>query len=356
MKTYGFGIIGCGMIADFHSAAIADLKHGRLVAVSSRKEANARRLADRYKVDWYTDYDDMLKRKDLDIVCVCTPSGAHRNPAVAAARAGKHVIVEKPLEITLERCDDIINACDQAGVRLCAIFNSRFTEGSQLVKKTIDSGRFGVLTLGDAYIKWHRTQQYYDSGGWRGTWELDGGGALMNQSIHAIDLLQYFMGPVKSVQAFTATLAHERIEVEDTAVAALRFENGALGVIEGATAAYPGMLKRVEVSGSKGTVILEEEDITKWQFDPELPEDAEIRQRFAQRRSGGGGAADPRAINHANHRRQMENLINAVENGVPHLVDGREGRKAVEIILAIYKSSREGRIVELPLKKETGKE
>jgi predicted dehydrogenase len=259
------------------------------------------------------------------------------------------VIVEKPLEITLERCDAIIQACDGAGVRLCAIFNSRFSEGSQLVKKTIDSGRFGALTLGDAYIKWYRTQAYYDSGGWRGTWALDGGGALMNQSIHAIDLLQYFMGPVKAVQAFTDTRAHERIEVEDVAVAALRFENGALGVIEGTTAAYPGLLKKVEISGSKGTVILEEEDIIKWAFDPELPEDTEIRQKFSTKRSGGGGASDPRAISHTNHRRQMENLVNAIETGTQQLVDGREGRKAVEIILAIYKSSQEGRIVHLPL-------
>jgi predicted dehydrogenase len=219
------------MISDFHSAAISDLEHGQLVAVSSRNADNAKRLTDKYNVEGYADYTEMLKRDDLDIVCVCTPSGAHLEPAVTAAEAGKHVIVEKPLEITLQRCDEIIQACDEAGVRLCAIFNSRFTEGAQLIKSTIDSGRFGKLTLGDAYIKWYRSQEYYDSGGWRGTWNLDGGGALMNQSIHAIDLLQYYMGPVQSVQAFTGTLAHERIEVEDVAVAALRFENGALGAL-----------------------------------------------------------------------------------------------------------------------------
>lgn len=353
MKTYGFGIVGCGMIADVHAAAIAELDLGRLAAVSSRHYENVRRLVDRYHVDGYSDYREMLKRDDLDIVCVCTPSGVHLEAAVAAAEAGKHVIVEKPLEITLDRCDQIIQACDEAGVRLCAIFNSRFVEGSQLLKKTIHSGRFGKLTLGDAYVKWHRSQAYYDSGGWRGTWKLDGGGALMNQSIHAIDLLQYFMGPVKAVQAFTSTLAHERIEVEDVAVAALRFENGALGIIEGSTAVYPGFLKRIEISGSHGTVILEEEDITTWEFDPELPEDAEIRRKYARRQSGGGGAADPREIKHANHRRQMTDFIHSINTGTPHLVDGREGRKAVEIILAIYKSSREGRMVHLPLEQQT---
>jgi predicted dehydrogenase len=349
MKTYGFGIIGCGMVADVHAAAITGLEHGKLVAVSSRNSDNVRRLVDAYHVDSYSDYREMLKRDDLDVVCVCTPSGVHLEAAVATAKAHKHVIVEKPLEITLERCDQIIQACDEAGVRLCAIFNSRFVEGSQLLKETIDSGRFRTLTLGDAYIKWYRPQAYYDSGGWRGTWALDGGGALMNQSIHAIDLLQYFMGPVKAVQAFTDTMTHERIEVEDVAVAALRFENGALGVIEGTTTVYPGLLKKLEISGNKGTITLEDEDIIRWEFDPELPEDAKIREQFAETRSGGGGAADPRAISHENHRLQMQNFINAIENGTPHLVDGREGRKAVEIILAIYKSSQEGRMVELPL-------
>jgi|TARA_B100001105_G_C22370926_1_gene434993 predicted dehydrogenase len=349
MKTYGFGIIGCGMISDFHSAAIADIKNGKLVAVSSRKAENSQRLVDRYSIQAYSDYNEMLNRDDIDIVCVCTPSGAHMEPAVAAAEAGKHVIIEKPLEITLERCDDIIESCEKANVRLCAIFNSRFSDASQLVKDTVSSGRLGQLTLGDAYVKWYRSQDYYDSGDWRGTMELDGGGALMNQSIHAIDFLQYVMGPVESIQAFTDTLAHKRIDVEDVAVAALRFKNGALGVVEGTTAVYPGSLKKFEFSGTKGTIVLEEEDIITWEFEEEEPEDAEIKQQFTEKKSGGGGASDPRAINHDNHRRQMINLIQSIENNIPHLVDGREGRKAVEIILAIYQSSKAGKTVHLPL-------
>ena len=273
MKTYGFGIIGCGMISDFHSAAIADIKNGKLVAVSSRKAENSQRLVDRYSIQAYSDYNEMLNRDDIDIVCVCTPSGAHMEPAVAAAEAGKHVIIEKPLEITLERCDAIIESCEKANVRLCAIFNSRFSDASQLVKDTVSSGRLGQLTLGDAYVKWYRSQDYYDSGDWRGTMELDGGGALMNQSIHAIDFLQYVMGPIESIQAFTDTLAHKRIDVEDVAVAALRFKNGALGVVEGTTAVYPGSLKKFEFSGTKGTIVLEEEDIITWEFEEEEPED-----------------------------------------------------------------------------------
>jgi len=349
MKTYGFGIVGCGMISDFHSAAIADIKNGKLVAVSSRKAENSQRLVDRYSIQAYSDYNEMLNRDDIDIVCVCTPSGAHMEPAVAAAEAGKHVIIEKPLEITLERCDAIIESCEKANVRLCAIFNSRFSDASQLVKDTVSSGRLGQLTLGDAYVKWYRSQDYYDSGDWRGTMELDGGGALMNQSIHAIDFLQYVMGPVESIQAFTDTLAHKRIDVEDVAVAALRFKNGALGVVEGTTAVYPGSLKKFEFSGTKGTIVLEEEDIITWEFEEEEPEDAEIKQQFTEKKSGGGGASDPRAINNDNHRRQMINLIQSIENNIPHLVDGREGRKAVEIILAIYQSSKAGKTVHLPL-------
>jgi len=349
MKNYGFAIIGCGMISDFHSAAIAEMEYGRLVAVSSRNAENTKRLVDRYEVTAYSDYHQMLQRTDIDVVCICTPSGAHMEPAVAAANAGKHVVVEKPLEITLGRCDAIIQACQENNVRLCAIFNSRFSEASKIFKQTVDSGRLGRLTLGDAYVKWWRPQDYYDSGGWRGTWNLDGGGALMNQSIHAIDFLQYLMGPIKSIQAFTDTLAHERIEVEDVAVAVLRFESGALGVIEGTTAAYPGWLRKIEISGTKGSIALEDEDIIKWDFFEPQSIDQEIAAKFAERKSGGGGASDPRAINHDNHRRQMENLICAIDGGQPHLVDGSEGRKAVEIILAIYKSNQDGQVVHLPL-------
>lgn len=350
MSQYGFGLVGCGMIAEFHAKAISEIAKGKLVAVSSRKPENAERVAKPYDAAIHTDYKELLKRDDVHIVNICTPSGAHMEIAVDAAKAGKHVVVEKPLEITLKRCDKIIKTCDKAGVRLVTIFPSRFTECNQLLKKTIESGRFGRLTVGDVYNKWWRTQQYYDSGGWRGTWQLDGGGALMNQGIHAIDLIQWFMGPVKSVEGFTDILAHERIEVEDTAVACLRFESGAMGVIEGTTSVYPGLLRRIEIHGSKGTVIAELENIKTWQFEQEQPEDAKIRETFAAKGSGPGGAADPRAITHVGHRKQMEDLIEAIEQNRPPMVDGREGRRAVEIILAIYRSSKTGKRVDLPLK------
>jgi predicted dehydrogenase len=313
MGKYGFAIAGCGMISRFHAMAIGDMKKGRLVAVASRSKANARKVGEEFGVDWTTDYEALLRRSDVDVVNVCTPSGAHMEYAVKAARAGKHVVIEKPLDITLARCDKIIRACKDAKVALGVIFPSRFHEASRLIKKEIESGRFGRLTLGDAYVKWWRSQQYYDEGGWKGTKKYDGGGALMNQSIHAIDLLLYFMGPVKRVTAMVKMLAHRNIEVEDTAVASLEFRNGALGMIEGATSAYPGFLKRIEISGDKGSVVLEEEDIRQWRFDRDTARDKRIRKKFAAKTKTGGGASDPSAISHEGHRRQLEDFIGALE-------------------------------------------
>ena len=260
----GFGIIGCGMIANFHAKAIRDIDGAELVACFNRTSSKAEKLAAEFGGEVYTDLEAMLAREDVEVVTICSPSGAHMEPCIAAAERGKHVIVEKPLDVTLERCDAMIKACDAAGVKLATIFPSRFHRSSKLMKQAIEAERFGKLATCDAYVKWYRTQEYYDSGAWRGTWELDGGGALMNQAIHSVDLLLWLMGPVVEVSAYTATLAHERIEVEDVATATVRFANGALGSIEATTAGFPGSLKKIELSGSEGTAILEEEDIIKW--------------------------------------------------------------------------------------------
>src|SRR6187549_1458223 len=221
--TYGFGIVGCGMISSFHARAIADVRGAKLVACFDTRQPAAEKFASEHDCKAYTDLNAMLADPKVQIVTIATPSGAHMEPAVAAAKAGKHVIVEKPLEITLKKCDRMIEACEKAGVQLGAIFPSRFHDSSLKIKKAIEGGRFGKLTLGDSYVKWFRTQEYYDSGAWRGTWALDGGGALMNQAIHSVDLLTWLMGPVVEIQAKTATLAHERIEVEDVVVATLQF-------------------------------------------------------------------------------------------------------------------------------------
>lgn len=345
--AYGFGIIGCGMIARFHAKAIGDLRGASLAACYSNRLESAERFAGEQGCRAYAKLDDMLSDPQVDIVTICTPSGAHLEPALAAAKAGKHVIVEKPLEVTLPRCDKMIRACEQNGVVLATIFPSRFHESSILIKNAVDKGRFGRLTMGDAYVKWYRTQQYYDSGAWRGTWKLDGGGALMNQAIHSVDLLTWLMGPVETVSAQTALLAHEGIEVEDVAVAQLRFANGALGVIEATTAAYPGSLKRIEIHGSHGSAVLEEEDIKTWEFAKPIKSDEALRERMKGRTKTGGGAADPAAIGYHGHTALFKDVLKAIKSGTQPSIDGYEGRRSVEIITAIYKSARTGRTVKL---------
>jgi predicted dehydrogenase len=273
-------------------------------------------------------------------------------PAVAAAKAGKHVIVEKPLEITLKRCDAIIDACKKNKVKLTAIYPSRFHDSSREMKKAVEAKRLGKLTIGDAYVKWFRTQAYYDGGKWRGTWELDGGGALMNQAIHSVDLLTWLMGPVVEIRAQWGTLAHERIAVEDTAVATLRFANGALGVIEATTAAYPGYLKRIELHGSEGSACMEEEDLVKWDFAKPTKADAKIIESMQSKKSTGGGAGDPTAIGHHGHALQFQDMVDAIKKNREPAVNGPEGRRSVEIILAIYKAAETGKPVLLPLDKD----
>ncbi|MBL8809146.1 MAG: Gfo/Idh/MocA family oxidoreductase [Planctomycetaceae bacterium] len=347
--SMGFGIIGTGMIAHFHAKAIQAMPGGRVVACFNQNHEKAAAFAREYGCRACTSLSDLLSDTEVQIVTICTPSGAHRDPAIEAAKAGKHVVVEKPLEITLERCDEIIAACAKHGVKLCTIFPSRFSAANIALKEAIDSGRFGRLTLGDTYVKWWRTQEYYDGGGWRGTWALDGGGAYMNQAIHNVDLLCWLMGDVAEVTGYTGTLAHERIEVEDVGVACLKFRNGAIGVMEATTAAWPGLLKKTEIHGSRGTVIIEQDSILRWEFADPNPTDDEVRSRLGGSSATSGGAADPKAISFVGHQMQLQDFVDAIQTGRAPRVDGAEGRKSVEIILAIYAAARTGQSQKLPL-------
>jgi UDP-N-acetyl-2-amino-2-deoxyglucuronate dehydrogenase len=344
----GFAIVGCGMIARFHARALADVPNTRVAAVVSRTIASAQTMKDELKLNCEvaSDLNAVLKRPDVDVVIITTPSGAHMEPAVAAANAKKHVVVEKPLEITLERCDRIIDACTRNKVQLCTIFPSRFGDANMELKRAVSAGRFGRLTLGETTCKWWREQSYYDLGGWKGTQALDGGGALMNQAIHNVDLLLWMMGDVSHIMGFTAMLAHERIEVEDTAVACLRFKSGALGVIQAATSAWPGLPKTIGVHGDQGSAVIEQDDLLRWDFKTPLAADDAIRQRFAQKIGASGGSSNPAAISHVGHARQLGDFVKAIVEGSAPLVDGREGRKAVEVILGIYASTKTGRQVE----------
>ena len=342
----GWAIVGCGMIAKFHARAIAELKGSKLVACQSRSLEKATEFAGVFGGTAYDDLSKMLANPAVDIVTICTPSGGHLEPGVAAARAGKHVLVEKPLEVTMARCDRLISACSSAGVQLGTIFPSRFHKSAQLLKQAVEQNRFGTVSLAAAYVKWFRTQAYYDSGKWRGTWNLDGGGALMNQAIHSVDLLLWLMGPVRSVSAMTALRAHERIEVEDAATAILEFESGALGTIEATTAAYPGTLKRIEIAGSVGSATLQEEAITQWSFEKPNKSDLKIVEQMSSNATG-GGASDPAAIGHQAHRDLFANFLQGIKKGLPCSIDGLEGRKSVELIAAIYKSAKTGKRVQL---------
>jgi predicted dehydrogenase len=345
----GFVIVGCGMIARFHARALTEIPGAKLVGLVSRNAGNAENLAGELglRCEITSDLAVMLRREDVHVVIVCTPSGAHAEPAVAAANAGKHVVVEKPLEITLDRCDQIMGACERNRVKLCTIFPSRLSDANLALKAAVVAGRFGRLTLGETTCKWLRPQSYYDEGGWKGTQALDGGGALMNQAIHNVDLLLWLMGPPTHVVGFTATLAHERIEVEDTAVACLRFANGALGVIEAATAVHPGLPKTIAIHGDRGSVVIEQDDVLRWDLTPETLEDQDIKKRFARKMGANGGASDPAAISHVGHARQLADFVAAIREDRRPVVDGVEGRKSVEVILNIYRSAATGQVVRM---------
>lgn len=349
-QPLGFAVVGCGMIARFHVRALQEIPSARVTALVSRSRDSAEKLlADTGlpPCPIFNSVSDAVKAPGVDAVIITTPSGAHREPALVAAQAGKHVVVEKPLEITGPRCQDIIAACDHAGVKLCTIFPSRFGDANTALKAAVDAGKFGRLTLGETTCKWWRTQAYYDEGGWKGTQALDGGGAMMNQAIHNVDLLLWLMGDATHVSGFTATLAHERIEVEDTAVAAIRFKSGALGVIQATTSVHPGYPKTIAVHGDKGSAVIEQDDVIRWDFTPATDEDAKVKERFAAKVGASGGAADPKAISHEGHRRQLADFVEAVQQNRVPKVDGREGKKAVDLICAVYESARTGRTVAL---------
>ena len=344
MTSIRFAIVGTGNIADFHARAIDLVEGAQLVAVHSRRAEPGQKFAAKHNAEFIGDYAALLARDDIDAICITTPSGTHTQLGVAAARAGKHILTEKPIDITPERVDELVRACADNNVRLGGIFQARFGQGAQALKSAMDEGRFGKLAWASAYVPWFRSEEYYQSAGWRGTWELDGGGALMNQSIHAIDLLLWLAGDWDEVSARCGNVLHQELEVEDTAMAWVKFKSGALGVIQGSTACYPGEPKRVELKGSSGSATLVDDMPTLWQFETEKAEDETVRE-WANQAQIGGGASDPNAISIEGHRAQIEDFANAIRDGREPAIPGRDGKKAVELICAIYRSSRENAIV-----------
>ena len=344
MHTHGFAVVGTGNIAQAHIDAVQKLPNARLVGVTSRSLDKAGEVAREHGVKLYPDMDSLLQDEAVEVVTVCTPSGAHLEPAVAAAKAGRHVMVEKPLEVTAQRAQEIIDAAETAGVKLATIFMSRFADAHVKLKKALEGGELGRLLQGDAYVKWYRSQGYYDSGDWRGTWRLDGGGALMNQAIHQVDVLLWLMGPVEEVFAYAGTLNHQGLEVEDTLVAVLRYQSGALGTISAATSLYPGQPKVLELHGTKGTVRVKDDALDLWRLEGV----SEARQREIighDQKEASGTFADPMAMSFENHRRQFEDFLRAIDTDTTPLVDGHEGLRSVELVRAIYRSAQTGKPV-----------
>jgi predicted dehydrogenase len=325
-KDVGFAVIGLGMGRQ-RSRMIDKTDGAKLAVVCDLNEERAKEMSDELGVPYTLDHHEAIERDDVDVVLVMTPTGAHLPVVIDAAGAGKTVVTTKPLEVTAKRCDQAIEACEKAGVVLAVDFQARYTEGMRTVKHAIDQGILGKLVFGEATLKWFRSQQYYDRGGWRGTWEMDGGGSLMNQSIHPIDLLLWFMGDAARVVGYAGILTHE-IETEDLGMALIEFANGAVGRILGTTT-YPDSRRfEVNVHGDVIGVTTRNEQLDEWH----VRQDAEMPELNVP--------AGPSNV--------VEDMVSVVREGKKPLVDGREGRRAVELIHAIYQSAREGQWVTLP--------
>lgn len=336
----GFGVIGTGDIASYHVKSINELEDCHLVAVCSSTNTRAKKASDKFKVPGYSNINEFLARTDLDVVCVCTQSGNHMEPIIAAARAGKHIITEKPLEVSLERANQIISVCRSQNVKLGVIFQNRFNPAYLQLKQAIRRGDLGKLILGNAYIKWYREKAYYKNSTWKGTITGDGGAALINQGIHTIDLLLDLMQDVKSVFGKVKTMVHD-IEGEDLGIAMLEFKNGAMGTIEGATSLYPGYKERLEIYGEMGSVIYEGGEIVSWN----LKGEEGITNNLDQVTTS--GSSDPMSIDYRLHMAQIKEMILAVQNDRDPEVNGERAIKSLKLISAIYKSSREKRVIEL---------
>jgi predicted dehydrogenase len=340
----GWAIVGCGTIGPWHADAVNAVKQARLLACCDIIPDRARAMAEKHGLRAYTDYQEMLTREDeVQAVSVCTPSGLHSPVAIAAAQAGKHILSEKPLDISLAAMDAMIAAADEAGVKLACVFQNRTYPDSKRLREAVRTGKLGKVVLGDCYQKYFRSHDYYASGAWRATWELDGGGALMNQGVHGIDMLLWVMGNPKRVNAHARTLVRN-IYVEDTAVAIVEFENRALGTVEGTTSVTPGYGMKLEISGDRGTIVWENGRIVAW----DIP--GEEAAPPAEEAAGKGTAADPLALSIYGHIQHVTDLCAAIRENREPDITGRDARKAVELIKAIYLSSRRhGDTVELPL-------
>jgi len=338
-EKFRFGIIGAGVISAYHAKAIQAHPDGQIVAVADVVKPSLDKFVAEYGGEGMTDLEAMLRRPDIDAVCVCSPTFLHARHAIAAMEAGKHVIVEKSMAINLKDATKMIAAASDRNVKLAVIFQKRTEEAAQRLKKAIADGVFGKMVFGDASIKYWRNQAYYNSADWRGTWDKEGGGASMTQGTHGIDLLLYMMGDVEKIYAWMDTVAHVRIEVEDVALALLKFKNGAYGRLQTATATNPGQGNVFEFNGTCGTAILVEDTITSWAV-------SDSKETLARETLVGVEGKASTAASSATvfpvegHIKQIANFIAAVRGQEDLICDGTEGRRSLQLIMGIYESAR----------------
>lgn len=341
-RDFRVALVGCGRISKNHFEALRKVDGLSLSAVCDILPDRAQAAGAQEGVPHFTSYEELLQRADCDVVSVCTPSGLHAAQGALAARAGKHVIAEKPMAITLGQADDLVKACDDAGVFLFVVKQNRLNPPVQLLRRAIDKGRFGRIYLANTTVRWQRPQEYYDAAPWRGTWEFDGG-AIMNQASHYVDLIQWLVGPVESVLAKTATQAR-RIEAEDSGVAILKFRSGALGVIEVNVLTYPRNLEgSITILGEKGSVKIGGTAVNRvehWLF-ADYDDDDKLVE---------GASTNPPNVYGFGHEGYYRNVLAVLRGEAQPQTDGRAGRKSLELILGIYESAKVGREVPIPLR------
>lgn len=322
-KTVNYAILGCGSISKTHRKALGLINDAVLAAVCDKSAERAQEAAEETGAKVYSDYDEMLKDPEIDAVIILTSSGTHADFGIRAAKAGKHVIVEKPMDISVEKARELIRVCKENNVLLSCILQHRYDTDTRKLKVAIRTGRLGELNAGCCHTKWYRGQEYYDEVDWRGTREYDGGGALMNQGIHQLDLFQYLMGEAEEVTAYCATRAHERIDVEDLCMAVIKFKNGALGLLEASTVAKPGFYTRIDINGSRGSVILQNNTIKEWKTDD--------------------GEQEAGTETELPHRLQLEEITDCILTGKEPEVNGTEALKVLCLVEAVYRSAQSGK-------------
>lgn len=343
-RVYGVALAGAGMVSAAHADSILELDSTDLKIVYSRTEKRAKAFAEDYSVPWTCDYDEILKREDVDIVDITTAPWRHAHMGIAAANAGKHVIVEKPMDVSLQKCDDLIDACEKNNVKLSVIFQNRYKKSIRRVKDYIDSGGLGRLLYASGYVKWFRPQEYYDGDDWRGRRETEGGGVLFGQAGHSLDLMLWLFGPAAEVYAnITTAPVHKNIDVENLGSVSIKFRNGALGMLEASTSLYPGMPERLELHGTRGTIVIKQGKITMWEVKDAGPDDApgDVEE------DTGTGARDPMAFPITWHKLQIDNMRRAIEEDGEPEINGKEGRKLNEICRFIYESAEKNMPVEI---------